>query len=70
MSSNQPVDRNTRRCPHCGSNWHERQVIPREWRKMYGRTRFSRLVSVYNLNQDRRVAWACPDCGKEFPCKH
>ena len=67
QKSHNPVTPLTRRCPKCKADLRG-PAIPKMWRNVYGKkTHFSRLVSIYDANLDRRVAWACPDCGAEFP---
>jgi uncharacterized C2H2 Zn-finger protein len=49
-------------CPKCESLWHD-QPIPQEYRALYGDSRFfSRVIGIYSRDQDRTIAYQCPDC--------
>lgn len=49
-------------CPLCkvelGDSWRER-----DGRLIFG----SRRIGIYDRDQDRTVAWKCPDCNGEWP---
>lgn len=52
-------------CPKCGASLLDKP-IPEESRKLYGgKTHFRRVIGIYSREQDRTVAWRCPDCGYE-----
>jgi len=54
------------KCPHCKVSL-QGDLIPMEHREYYGNnTHFSRLISVYDHNEDRSVAYRCPDCEHEW----
>ena len=40
--------------------------IPEAQRESYGATHFLRAIAIYSREQDRTVAWRCPDCGHEW----
>lgn len=41
-------------------------AIPEEQRHMYGgATHYSDVIGI--VENDRTVAWRCPDCGEEWP---
>jgi hypothetical protein len=42
--------------------------IPEEMQHLYGgATHFSRVIGIYSMDEDRTIAWRCPDCGQEWP---
>lgn len=42
--------------------------IPEEMQHLYGgATHFSRVIGIYSMDEDRTIAWQCPDCGQEWP---
>jgi hypothetical protein len=42
--------------------------IPEEQREWFGNhTHFSRRIGIYDMNRDRTVEWACPDCNVRWP---
>lgn len=52
-------------CPHCKANLLG-DPIPEESREHFGdKTHFRRVIAIYSREQDRTVAWRCPDCGYE-----
>lgn len=49
-------------CPECNSLWHE-QPIPEKSQHLFGDAKFfSRVIGMYSREQDRTIAWQCPDC--------
>ena len=54
-------------CPKCGADF-TGEPIPEISREHYGdATHFSRKVAIYSRDEDRTVAYQCPDCGAEWP---
>lgn len=54
-----------RYCPACGSDLRG-EPVPEKSREDYGGiTHFRRVIAVYSWEQDRTVAWRCPDCDHE-----
>lgn len=52
-------------CPKCGASLLDKP-IPEESREHYGNTtHFRRVIGIYSWEQDRTVAWRCPDCDHE-----
>lgn len=51
-------------CPHCGSDlvYHALVKYPDRMRA----EKFSRAIGIYDLRQDRTVAYRCPDCEEEW----
>jgi len=50
-------------CPKCEANWQDKP-IPKESQWLFGNSKwFSRVIGIYSRNQDRTIAWQCPDCG-------
>lgn len=58
-----------RHCPNCNADLRGGK-IPQELLESgcYGpdATHFYRTIGVYSIEQDRTVAWQCPDCGYEW----
>lgn len=49
-------------CPKCEADWRG-ELIPRESQWLFGDARFfSRVIGISSLQQDRCIAWQCPDC--------
>jgi hypothetical protein len=49
-------------CPKCEADWRG-EPIPVESQHLFGDARFfSRVIAISSLQQDRRIAWQCPDC--------
>jgi hypothetical protein len=49
-------------CPACNSSWKDKP-IPEESRWMFGKSKwFSRVIAISSLQQDRCIAYQCPDC--------
>lgn len=49
-------------CPKCEANWRG-EPIPEKSRYLFGDARwFSRVIGISSLQQDRTIAWQCPDC--------
>lgn len=61
-----------RHCPDCNADL-QGDPIPQEYidEGCYGEgvTHFSRIIGIYSVEQDRTIAWACPDCGHEWDRK-
>jgi hypothetical protein len=54
-------------CPHCNASM-QGSGIPEEMQHLYGgATHFSRVIGIYSMDEDRTIAWRCPDCGQEWP---
>lgn len=52
-------------CPKCGVSLLG-DPIPEASREHFGgKTHFRRQVGIYSREQDRTVAWRCPDCDYE-----
>ena len=63
LPSQSPADADN--CPNCGTSLLDKP-IPEESRHMYGgKTHFRRVIGIYSREQDRTVAWRCPDCDYE-----
>jgi uncharacterized protein with PIN domain len=45
------------RCPSCFADLRDLEMGPP----------FGRAIGVYSREQDRTVAWQCPDCGTSWP---
>jgi Zn-finger nucleic acid-binding protein len=55
------------RCPKCKGDL-KGAPIDKADRESYGnKTHFSRVIGIYSREQDKTVAWRCPDCGFEEP---
>ena len=56
------------RCPACGADF-QGEEIPEKNRRFYaeGTTHYSRLIGIYDLEEDMTVAWRCPDCKHQWP---
>ena len=53
-------------CPVCGADW-DGGPIPEEIREHYSPPyRWSRKIGIYDVVNDRTVAFQCPDCGHTF----
>jgi DNA-directed RNA polymerase subunit RPC12/RpoP len=63
------------KCSHCGADLRG-PTIPNDYRYMHGNLticeygcggepHYSRLISIYDRQLDRTIAWQCPDCGHE-----
>lgn len=49
-------------CPQCEVSWKDKP-IPKESQWLFGNSKwFSRVIGIYSRNQDRTIAWQCPDC--------
>jgi hypothetical protein len=49
-------------CPECGSLWHDKP-IPEKSRWLFGNSEwFSRVIAISSWQQDRCIAYQCPDC--------
>ena len=49
-------------CPKCESNWVDK-LIPSESQWLFGDAKFfSRVIGISSFQQDRCIAWQCPDC--------
>lgn len=49
-------------CPKCEADWRG-EPIPYESQYLFGDARFfSRVIGISSLQQDRCIAWQCPDC--------
>lgn len=61
-----------RSCPKCNADLRG-DPIPDEYIKEghygEGATHFYRTIGIYSMEQDRTVAWKCPDCGHEWERK-
>lgn len=61
-----------RHCPNCNADL-QGDPIPQEYIEegCYGEgvTHFYRTIGIYSVEQDRTIAWACPDCGHEWDRK-
>jgi hypothetical protein len=58
-------------CPNCSADLNG-SPIPDEYIKegCYGdATHFSRVIGIYSIEEDRTVAWRCPDCEHEWERK-
>jgi predicted Zn-ribbon and HTH transcriptional regulator len=54
------------KCPKCNSDWTD-GLIPEKDRHLFGNKKnFSRLISIYDHDRDRTVAFECPDCKERF----
>jgi hypothetical protein len=50
-------------CPKCEKSW-QGDLIPEKSRSLFGdRKWFSRVIGISSMQQDRTIAWQCPDCG-------
>lgn len=70
-------------CPNCGidlrgelifavgTRMYRNRKDALEYARAYGasetRGRFSLAIGLYDVSQDRTVAWQCPDCRHEWP---
>ena len=55
--------------PNCHANL-QGDEIPEDAREHYGgKTHYRRTIAIYNAQEDRTVAWRCPDCGHEWERK-
>ena len=63
------------KCSSCGADLRGPD-IPDDYRYLYGNSaiceygcgnepHYTRLISVYDRQLDRTVAWRCPDCGHQ-----
>jgi ssDNA-binding Zn-finger/Zn-ribbon topoisomerase 1 len=49
-------------CPKCEKSW-QGKPIPQESRELYGGAEwFSKVIGISSRQQDRIVAWQCPEC--------
>jgi ssDNA-binding Zn-finger/Zn-ribbon topoisomerase 1 len=49
-------------CPKCEASW-QGKPIPKESRSLFGNNEwFSRVIGISSMQQDRTIAWQCPDC--------
>jgi hypothetical protein len=64
MAKNRPIDlSNLECCPKCESSWVDKP-IPEQYQEHHGGSKwYSRVIGLYDRDQDRTVAWQCPDCG-------
>lgn len=54
-------------CPACNAAF-DGGPIPEKWHEHYSPPyRFSRVISVYDMDRDRHDHWMCPGCGHEWP---
>lgn len=52
-------------CPVCKTDLRGAEIAE-ENRELYGgKTHYSRVIGIYSREQDRTVAWRCPDCELE-----
>ena len=60
---------NPKKCPNCKADF-TGELIPKKYRDKgwYGKhTHYSRVIGLYDMDQDRTIAYRCPDCGYEWP---
>ena len=49
-------------CPACGASWKDKP-IPEKSRHLFGNSEwFSRVIAISSWQQDRCIAYQCPDC--------
>jgi len=49
-------------CPACGASWKDKP-IPEKSRHLFGNHEwFSRVIAISSWQQDRCIAYQCPDC--------
>lgn len=54
-------------CPHCGVSM-QGSKIPEKIRPLYGGpAHFSRVIGIYSMDEDRTIAWKCPECDQRWP---
>lgn len=53
-------------CPNCNTTLIG-DPIPLEDVTNYSGTHWRREIGIYDMGQDRTVAWRCPDCAHEWP---
>ena len=49
------------KCDKCGVSFDD-GPIPDDIRHLYQSDRWNRAIGIYDLGQDRTVAYKCPDC--------
>lgn len=54
-------------CPFCGVSW-DAGEIPEKHRYLYSPPyRYSRVIAITLMGEDRVSSFQCPDCRTEFP---
>lgn len=61
----------SRYCPECNADLRGDQIPPEQadsyaGEYIDGKKYFSKWIGIYDLYQDRTVAWMCPECKKEY----